>query len=141
MEVKVKLLNSDARLPTKTNDPDAGWDLYSIENIEIPTHERRTVKTGIAMDIPDGHVGLIYDRSGVASKNGLMRSGGVIDSGYHGEIGVILYNSSADNYTIAVGDRIAQLIIHTIPDTRLIESKEFTKTTIRNRDGFGSSGV
>jgi dUTP pyrophosphatase len=140
MDIQVKKLEGSATVPTRAHEYDAGWDLYSAETLTIPSHERATVKTGIAMDVPKGFVGIIYGRSGHASKSGIMKSGGVIDSGYHGEIGVILFNGGKENFKINSGDRIAQLIIHPLPETKVVETETFNTITKRSEKGFGSTG-
>ena len=141
-DVRCKKLCSEATIPTKSHALDAGWDLYASEDCRIRRGESETIWTGIAMAIPDGCVGLIWPRSGLAVKRGLDVFAGVIDSGYRGNIGVCLYNSGAI-YEIKKGDRIAQMIIHRIPSTRMLEVDELGSNgcdDARGEGGFGSSG-
>lgn len=109
--MKIKLLHPDAIVPTFANPGDAGADLYALENEIIHGRKQKLVSTGIALEIPEGYVGLIRPRSGLATKRGLgMNSSGVIDSGYRGEIKVCLINHSDETQYINQGDRIAQII-------------------------------
>ena len=138
--MKIKLLNELAKVPTRANLSDAGADLYSIENVEIPPLERRMISTGISLKIEDGYYGRIAPRSGLACKHGIDVLAGVIDSEYIGEIKVILYNTDKNNYhNVNIGDKIAQIIIekHYNFDFELVEQIEETN---RGNKGFGSSG-
>ena len=130
-----------AIVPSKNNTSDAGWDLYSLEDKEINRGRRATIATGIAMSIPEGYVGLIWPRSGLAVKQGVAIFAGVIDSGYRGEIKVCLYNASNDSFPlkISAGDRIAQILFQEVPDFSLTVVDSLG-TTERGGDGFGSSG-
>ena len=139
MELKVQKLSKYARLPSKANQDDAGWDLYASEDAIIEPAHRNIVGTDIAMAIPTGYVGLIWDRSGMATKRGIHRFAGVIDSGYRGEIKVCLWNASDEHYVINKGDRVAQLLIQPVPAFPLIEVQNLDNTD-RGSDGFGSSG-
>ena len=139
MELKVQKLSKYARLPSKANQDDAGWDLYASEDAIIEPAHRTIVGTDIAMAIPTGYVGLIWDRSGMATKRGIHRFAGVIDSGYRGEIKVCLWNASYEHYVINKGDRVAQLLIQPVPAFPLIEVQNLDNTD-RGSDGFGSSG-
>lgn len=138
-EIKVQRLCTDATIPTKSNPTDAGFDLYACTDTELWPSERALVCTGIAMAIPTGYAGLIWDRSGLSSKHGIHRYAGVIDSGYRGEIKVCLYNSTGNLYKIKKGDRIAQLLIQEVPNFTLVESVELDEAD-RGDNGFGSSG-
>ena len=136
----VKKLDPGAIIPTKANRSDAGYDLYALNGAIIDKHTHKLIKTGISMAIPEGHVGLIWPRSGMAYKYGLDVFAGVIDSGYRGDIGVILYNSQYNSYEINKGDRIAQILIQKVEDFDLVEVEDLDSTE-RNSGGFGSSGV
>ena len=137
--LNVKKLHENATVPTKANGSDAGYDLYALEGAIIDKHCHKLIKTGIAMEIPDGYVGLIWPRSGLAYKYGLDVFAGVIDSSYRGDIGVILYNAQYSNYTIEQGDRIAQILFQKVEDfdLNLVENLDDTN---RGMGGFGSSG-
>ena len=137
--IAIKKLTKSATVPTKNNTSDAGWDLYAVEDAVINNGDRTTIDTGVAMAIPEGYVGLIWPRSGLAVKSGVDVFAGVIDSGYRGEIKVCLYNSSKEELNITTGDRIAQILFQEIPSFSLtiVDSLDITE---RGGDGFGSSG-
>jgi len=140
--IPIALLTPEARLPTYATDGDAGLDLRASESFWIESGVRRIVSTGIAVAIPEGHVGLIHPRSGLAAKSGItvLNAPGTIDSGYRGELKVILLNTSAAPFRIDVGDRIAQLIIQEYVHADLVEVSELPETARGDR-GFGSTGV
>ncbi len=142
MELPVARLNDAAVLPTRAHEGDAGLDLYACESAHIGPGERWSVGTGIAVEIPDGHAGLVLPRSGLAKKNGisLVNSPGLIDSGYRGEIRVLLLNTDpAELFRVAPGDRIAQLVIAPIALAEPVERESLTESA-RGEGGFGSSG-
>ena len=139
MELKVKKLSKYARLPSKANENDAGWDLYASEDAIIEPSETALVGTDVAMAIPENYVGLIWDRSGMAVKRKIHRFAGVIESGYRGEVKVGLWNSSNDHCIINKGDRIAQILFQPVPPLPLIEVQNLDHTK-RGSKGFGSSG-
>ena len=140
ISIKCKKLLDSASVPTRAHEHDAGWDLYSSEQSFVISSKRKVVSTSISLAIPDGHVGLIWPRSGLAAKKGIDVFAGVIDSGYRGEIKVCLYNSSGVNFEINKGDRIAQIIFHKLPQTEMLEVDSLDDS-IRGDSGFGSSGV
>tara|TARA_R100001377_G_scaffold75971_1_gene52722 strand:- start:1225 stop:1653 length:429 start_codon:yes stop_codon:yes gene_type:complete len=140
INIKCKKLLDIASVPTRAHEHDAGWDLYSSEQTFVISSKRKLVSTAISLVIPDGHVGLIWPRSGLAAKKGIDVFAGVIDSGYRGEIKVCLYNSSGINFEINKGDRIAQIIFHKLPQTEMLEVDSLDDS-IRGDSGFGSSGV
>jgi len=147
LELKVKKLCEDAIIPTRSNQTDAGWDLYSTERVGMMPMRPVLVSTGIALAIPEGYVGLIWPRSGLAVKRGVDVYAGVIDSGYRGEIKVCLYTNSVDPswgcpkaFDIEKGDRIAQIIFQKVEPFKLIETQELDDTD-RGAGGFGSSGA
>lgn len=147
-KVRVLILNSDASMPTRANLSDAGWDLYASEDIVIKAGNRETVKTGIALQIPEEWVGLVWPRSGMSVKKGIDVLAGVIDSGYRGEVMVCLYNTNNslplfkdENIDVVIkkGDRIAQILFQRVPDVELVEVDELNQSD-RGNKGFGSSG-
>lgn len=140
MSLKVKLLNSDASLPSRATSGSAGYDLKSSEDVLIKSRERGVVKTGISIEFPAGHYARIAPRSGLTVKKGIDVGAGVIDEDYEGEICVILFNHSNEDFVIAKGDRIAQLILEKISILEIEEVSEI-RTTERGSNGFGSSGV
>lgn len=138
--LRIKKLHPEAVLPKYSRAGDAGLDLHAVENIVIPPQERKLIATGIAMAIPDGYAGLIWDRSGMAAKHGLKSMGGVIDSNYRGELAVVLHNLSAEPFTVEKGMRIAQLLIQPVQKKEIVEVEELDENTERGIEGFGSSG-
>lgn len=141
MELQVRLLHPQARLPRRAHPGDAGADLHSVEEIIIPPGERRDVGTGLALAIPEGYAGFVQPRSGLAFKHGIMvvNSPGLIDAGYRGEVRVSLYNSGREPFAVAVGERIAQLLIQRVEEPAFVAADELPDTR-RGQGGFGSSG-
>ncbi len=141
MEVPVRLLHPAARLPRVAHPGDAGADLCAVEEVVIPPGERREVGTGIALAIPAGYAGFVQPRSGLAFRHGIMvvNSPGLIDAGYRGEVRVALYNSGREPFAIAVGDRIAQLVIQKVEEARFLAVSDLPESA-RGAGGFGSSG-
>jgi len=136
----VKRLSERATLPKKGSDKAAGYDLCSCEDNLVPARGKALVKTGIAIHVPPNSYGRVAPRSGLALKNFIDVGAGVIDEDYRGELGVILFNHSDQDFKVSPGDRIAQLIIETITDTFLQEVPELDSTH-RGAGGFGSTGV
>lgn len=144
VKVKVKKLSDKARLPEYGSLFAAGADLYAVTDgkVEILSGQTKMIKTGISAEIPEGYAGLIYARSGLASKRGLAPANkvGVIDSDYRGEIMVALHNHSSEKQEIDDGERIAQLVI--TPFLRVeFEEAESLSETERGEGGFGSTGT
>src|ERR1044071_3930773 len=142
MQLSVAKLKDDATLPSRAHEGDAGLDLYASESAHIGPGERWSVGTGIAVEIPDGHAGLVLPRSGLAKKHGiaLVNSPGLIDSGYRGEIRVFLLTPDpAETFRVEPGDRIAQLVIAPVALAEPVEVESLTETG-RGDGGFGSSG-
>lgn len=142
--IQVKKLKENAILPTYGSEYAAGADLYALpdEEIVIPAGETRFVHTGLAMEIPEGYAGLVYARSGLASKRGLAPANkvGVVDADYRGEIMVALHNHSAVSQTIAAGERVAQLVVAPFLKAQFEEADELS-STVRGVGGFGSTGT
>lgn len=147
MKVEVFKLDSTATTPTRNNSGDAGLDLYSLEDIHIPKGQTQLIKTGVAVKVPDGYVGLLRERSSIG-KAGLKLAGGVIDAGYSGDISILLMNisntsnSAMDHpfgYRVRKGDRIAQLILVPVitPEVEVVKKLWDSK---RGKNSFGSSG-
>ena len=133
-----KRLDPRATLPTRAHHDDAGLDLYVLEDLTLAPGEGGMARTGIAVAVPAGHVGLIADRSSLA-KRGLKTVGGVIDAGYRGELGVILWNLSGQKQKLSAGDRLAQLLIVPIATPAVVELEALDETA-RGAGGFGSTG-
>lgn len=140
MKIKIKKINPEAKTSSYANTRDAGMDFYSVIDITILPNERVACDTGIAMAIPAGYVGLIWDKSGVAFKGGIKTMGGVIDSSYRGEIKIILTNLSDKEYVIRKGDKVAQMLIQKV-ESPSIEEVEVLDDTERGEGGFGSTGI
>jgi len=126
--------------PERQHYDDGGVDLKASENIELPPKELKVVRTGVKAEIPFGYVGLLKDRSSLASK-GLMSFGGVIDAGYRGEIKALLVNTSDEPMTFKKGDRIIQMVVARIDTTINYCKGEPPDDTERGENGFGSSGL
>ena len=140
MNCKIVLLNSDSRYPTKSHVADAGYDLFSTEDVSLKPLQRKVVKTGIKLSIPAGFYGRIAPRSGLAVKSGIDVLAGVIDSGYNGEIGVVLINTDKfESVSLPKSSRIAQLIFEKCEDMNF-ETVLSLDVSERNIGGFGSSG-
>lgn len=143
MKLSVKL-SEHAVVPTRAHATDAGMDLYSKKGYSsvLAGQARGLVETGVQVAIPEGYVGLILDKSGLALNQGLTVLGGVIDSGYRGEICVILQNTSKDTITIASGQKVAQMVIMPIETPEIEVVDELPEAgDERGKDGFGSTGV
>jgi dUTP pyrophosphatase len=125
--------------PKNAQEGDAGSDLRASEEITIPSKGRCLVPTGISMAIPKGYVGLIWPRSGLAVKHGIDSGAGVIDSGYRGEIRVLLFNHSDADFKVVKGDRIAQILIQKVETSQFIQVETLDETE-RGAGGFGSTG-
>ena len=142
-KLKVKKLDKRAILPTYGTKFSAGADLYALSDgaVEIAPHETQFMHTGLAMEIPSGYVGFVCARSGIALKRGLAPANkvGVIDSDYRGELQVPLVNLSREPYTVAPGERIAQLVVAPVCRPVVEEVEELTQTA-RGEGGFGSTG-
>ncbi len=139
MQLPVQKLDPRAKLPTFAHDTDAGMDLYCLETITLVPGQRVQVKTGIAIGVPLGYVGLIWDKSGVAHKRGLKTLGGVIDHGYSGEVFVGIYNSGSENQTFEVGDKVAQILIQKFEHPEIVEVESLAESE-RGEKGIGSTG-
>jgi len=138
--VRVVLLEADAKVPVRSNPSDAGADLFSTESIMIHPGERKTVGTGVSMEIPEGFYGRVAPRSGLAAKHGVDVLAGVVDSSYRGEIKVVLLNTDRHNtFHVEKGDRIAQIIFEGHFNFPLAESDSLDESR-RGAGGFGSSG-
>jgi dUTP pyrophosphatase len=135
-------LKEEAMLPSRAHEGDAGLDLYACEPAHIGPGERWGVGTGVGVEIPEGHAGLVLPRSGLARDHGiaLVNAPGLIDSGYRGELRVLLLNTDpAETFRIEPGDRIAQLLLTPIVTAEPVETSALTESG-RGEGGFGSSG-
>ncbi len=141
IDVAVHRLREDAVLPGQAYEGDAGFDLTACDEAQLAPGERVIVSTGIAVEIPEGYAGFVQPRSGLAARHGVgvLNSPGLIDSGYRGEIKVVLFNSDArESFLVERGMRVAQLVIAPVASVRLVEVGELA-TSERGARGFGSS--
>ncbi len=142
--IAVKKLNENAVLPTYGSDFSAGADLYALceDEVVILPNETKLIHTGLAMEIPEGYAGLIYARSGLASKRGLAPANkvGVVDADYRGEVMVALHNHSTIEQKISNGERIAQLVVAPFLKAEYVAVEELSET-VRGVGGFGSTGT
>lgn len=142
MKIKINRIIEQAILPTRANDTDAGYDLYAAVNGTISGKQRAIVNTGIQIAIPEGYYGRIAPRSGLAVKHGIDVLAGVVDSGYRGEVGVVLQNLSLMDFDYKEGDRVAQLIIEKCHSAEWeeVENEADLSSSDRGEGGFGSTG-
>lgn len=138
--MNVKRLHEDAVLPTKSHVGDLGYDLYALEAMQIGPNAIQTIRTGIAIEFPEGYGGLIKDRSSVSTKLKLFTVAGVIDNGYTGEIKVALHNASGFMQVIGPGQKIAQLVLVPVTNFEIKEVDEIVTNDGRGDNGFGSTG-
>jgi dUTP pyrophosphatase len=143
MSLRVARLDARARLPTRAHPGDAGLDLYAVEPAVLAAGERASIPTGIAVEIPPGHAGLVLPRSGLAARHGIsvVNAPGLIDADYRGEVRVLLLNTDREQaFELAAGDRIAQLVVVAVTIAEVDEVPSLTDT-VRGAGGFGSSGA
>jgi len=143
LEILVTKLDDDAVIPTYAKPGDAGADLYSISELVLAPGQRALVKTGIAIAIPSGYVGLVHPRSGLGLKNGIsvVNTPGTIDAGYRGEIGVVLINHDLmESFQVKKGDRVAQLVIQKVENAHFKVVNQLPDSE-RATGGYGSTGV
>lgn len=140
INVKILKVNDGAKVPSYAHEGDGGLDLYSCEEFNLKPGEGKLIKTGICMSIPEGHVGLIWDRSGLASRNSLHVLAGVVDSGYRGEVGVVLKNLGGEDFKVIKNMRIAQMLIQPVASVNVEEAESLDETK-RGDGGFGSTGL
>ena len=136
--LEVLRVSPEAVLPTRAHAGDAGMDLYGLEDVILGARQGKMARTGIAMAIPHGFVGMIADRSSLGKK-GVKTAGGIVDAGYRGEVQVILWNLTDTEIRLAKGERIAQMLIYPIAAPAVVEVKSLDETK-RGAGGFGSTG-
>ncbi len=140
--LRVRRLDPAAVLPRRAHPGDAGYDLCALEPLVLEAGERAMVRTGIAVELPDGHAGWVVPRSGLAARHGiaLVNAPGLIDAGYRGEVSVLLLNTDrAAAYEVAAGERIAQLVIAAVAAPEVVEVDALGESA-RAEGGFGSTG-
>lgn len=139
MNLKVKKLNPDAKMPTKGHPGDAGIDFYTLEEISFAPGEQKTVRTGIAFELPKGCVGLFWDKSSVSFNYGLTIVGGVIDEGFRGEVTISMFNLSKEIQTLKKGQKFAQMLVQRFEDCEIVEADTLSET-VRGEGREGSTG-
>jgi dUTP pyrophosphatase len=139
MELKIKRIHPAAKLPGYGHPGDAGLDLYSAVDHVLAPASVFAVPTGIKMAIPPGHVGLVWDKSGISLK-GVHRLAGVVDAGYRGEVQVVMVNLGGEPFAIRTGMKIAQMLIQPIVEVSIVETDALDETS-RGEGGFGSTGL
>jgi dUTP pyrophosphatase len=139
MQLKIKKLHPDAKIPLFAYSTDAGMDVFTIEDITIPDGAHRLIRTGIAIAIPEGYVALVWDKSGIANMRHLKTVGGVFDTDYRGEYLIGVYNFGTTPQSFQKGDKIAQILIQKVEHPELIEVDELDDT-VRGAGAFGSTG-
>jgi dUTP pyrophosphatase len=141
MELKIKKLNPNGKLPTRADPGSSGWDLYAIDAVFIDVGATKMVGTGLAMEVPVGYEIQIRPRSGLAAKNGVtvLNTPGTVDASYRGHVQVLLHNTGPNIFWVHPGDRIAQAVVCVVPPVELVEVSELSDT-MRGEGGFGSTG-
>ena len=142
MILRFKKVHPEAVLPAYAHASDAGMDVRSVEDVVIPAGGRALVHTGLVMLLPPGYEAQVRPRSGLALKHGItvLNTSGTIDSGYRGEVGVILANFGSEGFAVAKGDKIAQIVVAPVTQAAIEEAYEIDETD-RGAGGFGSTGV
>ena len=138
LEVKVKKMDPQARIPCYSHPVEAGMDLFSVVDEVIHPGGVKPIPTGIQMAVPEGYVGLIWDKSGISLRR-VHRLAGVVDAGYRGEVRVVVANLGKEPYVIKKGMKIAQLLIQPVETVAIVEAEELDETS-RGKGGFGSTG-
>ena len=138
MKLQLQRLHKEAKLPTRAHHDDAGLDIYCYETITIPAYQTVKIPTGIAYEVPDGYCVFAWDKGSLGAK-GLKTLGGVLDSGYRGEMFVPMHNLNDSPYVFEKGDKIAQIVIQKVELWEVEESDQLSET-IRGKGGFGSTG-
>jgi dUTP pyrophosphatase len=137
--LKVKKVHPEAKLPSYAHSFDAGMDLYAAEEVLVEPGQVTRIRSGIAMEIPEGYVGLCWDKSGVSMNNRIKLLGGVIDAGYRGELLLGVINLGTEPYIVKKGDKVMQLLIQKVENVDILESDELGDS-MRGEKGFGSTG-
>jgi len=140
MEIKVKKLDLNAKIPTKARISDSGWDLYSLKEMTLSPMQTVVVPTGIAFSIPKKHEIQVRPRSGVSTKTSLRVILGTVDQEYRGEVGIMVQNTSDVTVNIPEHFKLAQAVLTPLPESTMIEVNDLDDTS-RGSNGFGSSGV
>ena len=142
IKVLVKKINENAKMPSYAHYGDAGVDLYAARDTVVPPHGRALVPTGLKIAIPNGYEGQVRPKSGLALKHGItvLNTPGTVDAPYRGEVGVILFNSSDNEYVARSGEKIAQMVFCKVENAEFELADELPDTD-RGEGGFGSTGL
>jgi len=140
MKLKIKKLHPDAKIPSYAHPGDAGMDVFALESLTLAPGERGLVRTGIALEFPEGYVLLMWDKSGISTKHGITTLAGVIDAGYRGEIQIGVVNLGQDSHTFEKGSKVAQILVQPIVRAEIQEVEKLSES-IRGEGGFGSTGI
>ncbi|MCK6462393.1 MAG: dUTP diphosphatase [Candidatus Pacebacteria bacterium] len=140
MLIKFQRISAEAVIPSYAHPGDAGMDVFSTEEALIKAGERKNVRTGVKMEMPEGYAALVWDKSGLAAKDGIKTMAGVIDSGYRGEIVIVLVNLSQKDFEIKKGQKIAQMLIQKVERPEIEEAENLNESK-RGEGGFGSTGL
>jgi dUTP pyrophosphatase len=139
MQLKVKKVDSEAKLPNYAHSYDAGMDLFALEEVKIKPGETAKIRSGIAVEIPEGYVGLCWDKSGLSMNHGIKVLAGVIDAGFRGELVMGVINLGKEEYIFEKGHKVMQMLVQPIEIMDIIEVKELSSAE-RGEKGFGSTG-
>jgi dUTP pyrophosphatase len=140
VKIKIKKIRENATIPSYAHSGDAGMDVYSCVNLIIAPGKRALIPLGIAMEIPEGYVALVWDKSGLALKKGIHMMAGVGDCGYRGEYSLVILNTSEEPYEVKAQEKIAQILIQPIETVEIEEVKNLSDSS-RGKGGFGSTGI
>ncbi|MEK7635154.1 MAG: dUTP diphosphatase [Patescibacteria group bacterium] len=139
MQLKVKKVDSEAKLPQYAHPYDAGMDLFALEEVKIKSGETARIRSGIALEIPEGFVGLCWDKSGLSMKSGIKVLAGVIDAGFRGELVMGVINLGKEEYVFEKGHKVMQMLVQPVEILDIIEVEELSEAE-RGENGFGSTG-
>ncbi|PSO45303.1 MAG: dUTP diphosphatase [Parcubacteria group bacterium SW_6_46_9] len=141
MDLKIKRMEKaeGITLPNFYHEGDVGCDIRAAEEVTVQPGKIESIDTGLKMQIPEGHAGLIWEKSGLAFNHGIKTAGGVIDRGYRGEVKVAIFNAGDEPYTFARGDKIAQILVQKVERPEVVAVEELSSSS-RGEDGFGSTG-
>lgn len=139
MKLKIKKVDPEAKLPSYAHPYDAGMDLFALEEVKIPPGENARIRSGVAMEIPEGYVGLCWDKSGLSINHKLKVLAGVIDAGFRGELVISVINLGKEDYVFKKGDKVMQMLIQPVENVEIEEVKELSNS-YRGEKGFGSTG-
>ncbi|NCS99372.1 dUTP diphosphatase [Candidatus Parcubacteria bacterium] len=141
MLIKIKKLHKEAKLPTYGHPGDAGMDIYALAETAVPANGTSKIKTGIAIEIPEGYVALCWDKSGLSLNEGIKVIGGVFDSGYRGEYIVGVYNMKDEPFVFGKGQKIMQVLVQPVVAGEILEVDELSESSGRGESGRGSTGL